>query len=425
MPTLAQKILARAAGRARAEVGEILTCQVDLAMSHDSSGPRRIAPMLASLGARLRDPGKYVVITDHYVPAKDPESEQILRFTRDWVRAEGRVKFHDEQGICHVVLPEHGYVRPGRLIVGGDSHSCTGGAFGAYMFGIGATEMLGVLVTGEIWLKVPGTILHDWRNRLPGGVSAKDMMLYACARLGMNSGDYQAIEYTGPAVAAMSMQERMTLSNMAAELGAQVGLIAPDAVTRAYLESVHANEDGGLPDTSLHTDPDAVLLVHHVFDAATLAPQVAAPHSPANAVPVFEHADQEIDTAYIGGCTGAKLEDLRMAARVLIGRRAAPGTRLLVAPASVRDQAAAQAEGTLGHLLAAGAELIPAGCGACAGYGKYRFGAGERVISSTARNFKGRMGDSESLVWLGSPYTVAASAVTGRITDPRTLLEAR
>lgn len=423
MNTLAQKIIARAAGREQVQPGEIVTCKVDLAMSHDSSGPRRVAPMLESLGARVWDPERYVIVTDHYVPAKDPDSQQILRFTRDWVRDEGIRHFHDEQGICHVVLPERGHIRPGMLAVGGDSHSSTGGAFGAYMFGIGATEMLGVLVTGEIWLKVPGTILLEWSGRFADGVSAKDAMLFLCGTLGMDGGQYQAVEFAGEAVAALDMQERMTLANMAAELGAQAGLVAPDATTLAWLRQTGALDDAALELDGWRTDPGAPLLAHHAYDAAALAPQVAAPHSPANAGPVDGAGHQDIDTAYIGACTGAKLADLRMAARVLRGRRVAAGKRLLVAPASLRDQQAAQAEGTLRTLEDAGAHILPIGCGACAGYGQFRFADGERVISSTARNFKGRMGADSSQVWLASPYTVAASAVAGRIADPRLFLE--
>ena len=419
--TLAQKILARAAGRKAVAPGEIVTCSVDLAMSHDSSGPRRVAPMLEQLGARVWDPDKYVIVTDHYVPAADPESQRIVQFTRDWVRQAGLPHFHDEQGICHVVLPEQGHIRPGMLIVGGDSHSTTGGAFGAYMFGIGATEMLGVLVTGTIWIKVPQTIAIEWSNRFTEGVSAKDAMLFLCGRLGMDGGAYQAVEYRGEAIAALSMQERMTLSNMTAELGGQAGLIAPDAATRAWLAA--AGVPDAADDADWQSDADAPLLARHAFDAAALAPQVAAPHSPANAAPAADYRGQEIDTAYIGACTGAKLEDMRMAARILRGRRIQAGKRLLVAPASLRDQRAAQEEGVWETLAAAGATLLPTGCGACAGYGANRFGEGERVISSTARNFKGRMGAPSSQVWLASPYTVAASAVAGTIIDPRELLQ--
>ncbi len=223
--TLAQKLVARAAGRESVLPGEIVTCRVDLAMMHDSGGPRRVQPMLEKLGAKVWDPSRVVVITDHYVPEHDEESRRIVRIAREWSRAAGIRALHDELGICHVVLPEQGHLRPGMFVVGGDSHSPTGGAFGAYMFGIGATEMLGVLVTGEIWLKVPETILIEWSGRLGPGLAAKDMMLAAIGRLGMDGGRYGAVEYAGEAVRALAMQERMTLANMTAELGGQVGLV--------------------------------------------------------------------------------------------------------------------------------------------------------------------------------------------------------
>ncbi len=416
--TLAQKLVARAAGRDLVEPGATVVCRVDLAMSHDSSGPRRVAPLLERLGVPVRDPARYVLVTDHYVPAESEESEAILQFTRDWSRETG-VTLHDEQGICHVVLPEKGHVRPGMLIVGGDSHSCTGGAFGAYMFGIGATEMAGVLATGTIWLNVPETIRIDWDGRFQPAVAAKDVMLYLCGRFGMDGGRYQAVEFGGEAVAAMPMQERMTLCNMTAEFGGQAGLVAPDRTTVNYLRAA------GVPDEALAqagtwtSDSQAPFLEHHRFDAAALEPQVAAPHSPANAAPVADYTGQAIDVAYIGACTGAKLEDLRMAARVLRGRRPAAGVTLMVAPASRQDEEIARAEGTLAALLDGGAELLPNACGACAGYGRHRFGENVRVISSTARNFKGRMGAASSKVWLASPATVAASALEGRIADPR------
>lgn len=418
--TLAQKLIARACGRAAVTPGEIVTCRVDLAMMHDSGGPRRVKPMLEQLGASVWDPEKVVVVTDHYVPAQDEESRRIVQIARDWTLAEGVRRFHDGEGICHIVVPQKGYLKPGMFAVGGDSHSPTGGAFGAYMFGIGSTEMLGVLVTGEIWLRVPHTIRIAWDNHLPPGVSAKDMMLFLCARFGMDGGQYQAVEYSGETVAALSMQERMTLSNMTAELGAQAGLIAPDDVTMQWLAAV------GVRDASAEgwcSDPGAPLLANHVFDGAALPPQVAAPDSPARSAAVGEFGGVDIDVAYVGACTGAKLDDLRMAASVLKGRRVANGVRLLVAPASIRDQAAARDEGTLATLVSAGAELLPTACGACAGYGGHLLRDGMVAISTTARNFKGRMGSASARIYLGSPYTVAASAVAGRIADPRELLQ--
>jgi len=408
--TLAQKLVARAAGRKSVTPGEIVTCKVDLAMVHDSSGPRRMKPMLERLGAKVWDPTKLVVITDHYPPEHEDESRKVLRIAREWVREAGIDNFYDKQGICHIVLPERGHLEPGMFAVGADSHSPTGGAFAAYMFGVGATEMLGVLVTGEIWLKVPHTIAMEFDGAFGKGVSAKDVMLWLIGRFGMDGGQYQAVEYRGPAIRKLPMQERMTLCNMTAELGAQTGLIASDETTLRYLGKGECwGGDAGAP-----------VLAHHRFHAEELAPQVAAPHSPANTRPVTDFSER-IDLAYIGACTGAKLEDLRMAAQVLRGRKSR--VKLQLAPASLRDQQTAEREGTLKVLLDAGAELLANSCGLCAGYGQQVLGENTVAISTTARNFKGRMGAASAQVYLASPYTVAASAVAGRITDPRAMLE--
>jgi len=415
--TLAQKLIARAAGRAHVTPGEIVNCRVDLAMFHDSSGPRRLKPMLEELGASIWDKSKVVLVMDHYVPEQDDASRKIVRIAREWAREQQLPHVYDSIGICHVVLPQKGHVRPGMFCVGGDSHSPTGGAFGAYMFGIGATEMLGVMVTGELWVRVPQTIRMLWRKRLSAGLTAKDMALHMIGRLGMNGGQYQAVEFCGTAVQALSMPERMTLSNMSAELGAQVGLIAPDATTRQWLAGVGVTE---LEDGDWFTDEGALAQCHE-FDASTLAPQVAAPHSPANTRAVGAFADVTVQVAYVGACTGAKLDDLRAVAQVLAGQRVACGVRLMVAPASQLDQAQAEQEGVMQVLRDAGAEVFATACGACAGYGG-SIPDGANVISTTARNFQGRMGSATAQVYLASPYTVAASALRGRISDPRELV---
>jgi 3-isopropylmalate/(R)-2-methylmalate dehydratase large subunit len=287
------------------------------------------------------------------------------------------------------------------------------------MIGIGATEMAGVLVSGEIWVRVPPTILVRWSGRLQHGVVAKDMMLALCARLGINGANYRVVEYAGSAVEALSMPERMVLTNMAAELGAKTGLIAPDAVTVAALTEAGVEQPDAL---DWRGDTDATY--ERVLDLAAgeLSPQVAAPHSPENVAPVAAHAGVAIDQAYIGACTGAKLSDLRMAAEVLRGRKVAPGVRFLVAPASTRVTHQAAEDGTLATLTGAGAIVLPTGCGACAGFGAGVLAEDETCIASTARNYKGRMGAPSARVYLGSPYTVAASAVRGRIGDPRELL---
>ncbi len=418
--TISQKIIACAAGREHVAVGDIVTCKVDLAMMHDSGGPRRVESKLKELGVGIWDASKVVLVSDHYTPAVDVDSAGILSLTRKFAAIHKIHNFYDGEGICHIILPERGHMKPGLFAVGGDSHSPSGGAYGAFMVGIGATEMAGVLATGEIWVRVPETIHVKWDGALGRGLSAKDILLKLCATLGMNN-DYKVIEYAGSTVAAMPMNERITLCNMAAELGAKTGIIAPDATTVADLAAKAVVLDSWR--TSLASDADAAYEAFHFYDAAALAPQVAAPHSPANSHAVTETEKVKLDQAYLGACTGAKENDLRMAAEILKGRKVAKGTRLLIAPASTQTTAKLAADGTLAILLEAGAQMLPTGCGACAGYGAGVLADDEVGIASTARNFKGRMGSAKAAVYLASPYTVAASAVMGEIADPREFLQ--
>jgi 3-isopropylmalate/(R)-2-methylmalate dehydratase large subunit len=418
--TLAEKLVARAAGRARVAPGEIVTCRVDLAFAHDSSGPRRWGPLLAELGAGLWDPSKIVIVSDHYTPAVDAESAAILKLTREFA-AENRVgHFFDMEGISHTLLPQFGLLKPGMFVAGGDSHSCHGGAFGCFITGYGATDMAAIVATGETWMAMPHADWVEWRGLLSRGVTSKDMMLFLCRALGMDDA-FRVVEFGGEAVAAMSMDERMVLSNMSAELGYDAGVIAPDAKTLAHIRA----HGGDIDDNALawRSDPNAHFDASYTYDAETLEPQVAAPHSPSNSAPVYEHEGVRIDQAYIGACVGAKLEDLRMAAAVLRGRSVASSVRLLVAPASSRIAEQAAREGVLADLLAAGAKLMPSGCGACAGMGAGLLAADETCLSTTNRNFKGRMGHEDANVWLGSPYTVAAAAIAGHIVDPREMLD--
>ena len=417
--SLAQKIIAKAVGKEYVTPGEVEIANIDLAMIHDSGGPRRVKPILDRLGVDVWSSEKIVVVTDHYVPEFNNETKAIQKLTRDWVKTNNIRSFYDQMGICHVVVPENGHLKPGMFVVGGDSHSPTGGAFGAYMFGIGATEMAGVLATGEIWIKVPETIGINWSGKLNDFVTAKDMMLYACGKLGMDGGKYQAVEFSGSTISTLDMQERMTLSNMTAELGGQAGIIAPDDVTKRYLKNVGSIDIDIEP---WFSDQDAKFLESHQFDATRLPPQVAAPHSPANSIDITETNGTKVDVAYIGACTGAKLSDLRMAASVLKGRKLASGVRLLVAPASLKDQETAKTEGIMQIFEDIGASILPNSCGICAGYGSERLGEDIVCISSTARNFQGRMGALSSGVYLSSPYTVAASAICGEISDPRNFI---
>lgn len=429
--TLAEKIIARAANRKKVCPGEIVTCNVDLAMMHDSGGPRRIKPILERLHAKVWDADKVVLVSDHYAPAVDAESAAILSLTRKWAVENGIKNFYDQQGICHVILPERGHLLPGMFVVGGDSHSPTGGAFGCFMFGVGATDMASILITGKTWIKVPNTIRIEITGT-PGddsviadGVSAKDIILYLCSRLGVGGAEYQVIEYTGDIISHLSISERMTLTNMTAELGAQTGLIAADETTFNYIRQTGRKQERQVRvdnNSALQSDDDAYFSATHKVNVAELVPYVAMPDSPDNAVTIEKVSGVQIQQAYIGACTGAKLEDLQMAARVLKNNTVAKGIRLLIAPASIQTTAAAAADGTLKILTESGAILMPSGCGACAGYGAGILAEGEVCISSTARNFKGRMGHPTSKVYLGSPYTVAASAIVGHITDPRKFL---
>ena len=419
--TLVEKVIAKAAGLPDVRAGDLVTAKVDLAFAHDSSGPRRWRPLLEELGVGLWDPSRVAIVSDHYVPAVDAESAAILKTTRDFARDYGVGAFFDMVGICHLVLPEHGLIRPGAFIAGGDSHTPTAGACAAYAAGYGATDMAAIAATGETWLAVPETIRVEWTGAFQPGVTAKDVMLFLCRELGMDNA-FKAVEFAGPLVEAMPMAERMVLANMAAELGAETGVVAPDAVTFAYLAARGAPVADEAVALALHSDADAVYAAVHRFDASDLAPQIAAPHSPANTRDASQFSEVRIDQAYIGACVGAKIEDLRMAADVLKGRRVAPGVRLLVAPGSARTAQLAAREGVMETLLAAGAVLMPSGCGACAGMGAGILAEGETCISSTNRNFQGRMGHAGANVYLGSPYAVAAAAAAGRIVDPRPYL---
>ena len=420
--TMAEKLIARAAGLENVRPGQIVTANVDLAFAHDSSGPRRWAPHLEKLGVGLWDPAKVAIVTDHYVPATDADSAGILKTTRDFARDHKVEQFFDMIGICHLVLPEKGLIRPGEFVAGGDSHSPTGGAFGAYVAGYGATDMVGIVATGKTWIRVPESIRVELDGKMAPGVVAKDVMLMLCRELGMDNA-FRAFEFGGSSVEAMTMQERMVLSNMTAELGGEAGLIAPDETTFRYLRDRGKPVQDETASRDIGPDADAQYLKRQRFDMAAMTPQVAAPHSPDNTDNADSFSSVRIDQAYVGACVGAKLSDLQMVAEVLKGRKVADHVRLLIAPASQEVMSRASADGSIQTLVDAGAKIMPTGCGACAGMGAGVLSNGEVCISTTNRNFQGRMGHSGASVYLASPYTTAASAVVGRIADPRKLME--
>lgn len=415
--TLAEKIIARAGGRDRVEPDDVLWVDVDLAMTHDSSGPRRIWPALKELGVGVWDPDKLVIVADHFVPAQDVGSARILQTTRQFVEAHGITRFHEAEGISHTMMVERAYVRPGMLYVGGDSHSLTAGVLGCLAVGVGSTDMLGIVATGRTWLRVPRTIRVQIDGSMPSTVAAKDLILTIIGDRGMDGGLYRVLEFGGDAVAGMDIQERSVLTNMCAEIGAKSGIVPADATTVGYLA-----ERGIEVPAGPFSDPDAGYEDIWHYDASELVPVVARPHKHDDVVPAGDAGDARITRAYIGACTGAKHADLVMAAEVLAGRTVAPGVLLQVAPASRAGLQKAMEDGTAQTLMAAGAHILSTGCGACPGIGSGVLAPGEVCISTTSRNARGRMGSPEAEVWLGSPYSVAAAAVAGRIIDPRELL---
>jgi len=412
--TFAEKILARKAGLDTVVPGQIVTVRPDKLLTHDNTAA--IAKTFRKIGVeRIADPSMNVIVLDHVVPAANETYAQSHKETRQFVREQGISSFYDVgEGICHQVLPEHGHALPGTLIVGSDSHTPSHGAFGAFAAGIGRTEAAAVMATGEIWLRVPESLRIVVEGTLPDRVSAKDLVLHIIGDIGADGADYKSVEFAGPVVEAMSVGSRQVLCNMAAEMGAKNGYVAPDDTTRAWLRGrteVAYHE--------VHPDADASYAQVLTYDVSDLAPQIAKPHRVDNVLPVDEIAGIEIDQALIGTCTNGRLEDLAAAAEILRGKKISPRVRLLVLPASREVLLAAIEAGIVSDLVAAGATLLNPGCGPCLGAHEGCMAPGERTISTANRNFQGRMGSREAEIYLGSPATVAASALTGAITDPR------
>ena len=415
--TFAEKILALKAGLAEMVPGQIVTVRPDKLLTHDNTSA--IAKTFRKIGVdRVADPSMNVIILDHVTPAANETYAQSHKETRDFVQEQGIAAFYDVgEGICHQVLPEHGHALPGMLIVGSDSHTPSHGALGAFAAGIGRTEAAAVMATGEIWLRVPESMRIIVEGALPPRVSAKDLVLSIIGDIGADGADYRSVEFAGPVVEVMSVSSRLVLCNLVAEMGAKNGYVAPDATTRAWLAGRSAVEEY----TEVHPDPDASYAQVLHYDVSDLAPQVAKPHRVDNVVPIDEVAGLHIDQALIGTCTNGRLEDLQVAAEILRGKRIAPWVRLLVLPASRGILLEAIEQGVVTDLVAAGATLLNPGCGPCLGAHEGCMAPGERTISTANRNFKGRMGSREAEIYLGSPATVAASALAGAIADPRQL----
>ena len=415
--TVAEKVLARKAGLDKVVPGQILTVRPDVLLTHDNTAA--IASQFRKIGVeKMVDPRMSVIVLDHVVPAASETHANNHKRTREFVREQGIAHFYDVgEGICHQVLPEKGHARPGRLIVGSDSHTTTHGAFGAFAVGIGRTEAAAVMATGEIWLRVPDSYRIEITGQLAPAISAKDLILHIIGSLRADGADYRSVEFAGETIRNMSMAGRMVLCNMAAEMGAKNGVVEPDETTRAWL--------AGRTDVNyeeVHADPDAAYERVITYDAGGLLPQVAKPHRVDNVAMVREVAGTKIDQALIGTCTNGRLEDLEMAARILRDRKVSPTVRLLVLPASREVLLAALERGLIADLVKAGAVILNPGCGPCLGAHEGAMAPSEVTISTANRNFKGRMGCKEAEIYLTSPATVAASAVTGVITDPREFL---
>ncbi len=414
--TLAEKLLAAHAGLDAVVPGQIVVCDVDVAIAQDGTGPLAIL-QIEELGAATVKAPTCVFFIDHAAPAPRSELANAQKTIRAFCASSGATLSDVEMGVCHQRVAES-FARPGDLVIGADSHTCMAGALGAFATGMGSTDVAVGMVSGKTWLRVPETIRVEVRGAFRDGVEAKDLMLTLIGSLGADGATYKALEFGGPGIDMMPMSGRFTLSNMAVEAGAKCGLMPSDQTTWSYLAR-HGREGGW---HSLAADHGAAYERVITYEAGDIVPTVARPHTVDNTAPAAELAGTKVDQVLIGTCTNGRLEDLSSAARILRGRRRAPGTRLIVTPASQATVRAAAAEGLLEVFWEAGAVVTNPGCGACVGIHEGILADGEVCLSTANRNFHGRMGNPEASIYLGSPATAAASAVAGEIIDPRELL---
>jgi 3-isopropylmalate/(R)-2-methylmalate dehydratase large subunit len=423
--TVVEKILARACRRGAVAAGEVVEPAVDLAMSHENAALvlNQFHEIFAGTGLepRLWDPSRIAIVFDHRVPAESPKTASNQKKVREFVARHGIARFHDirgdEGGICHQILPENGYVRPGAVVVGTDSHTTSHGALGAFAFGIGATEMASVWALGvALNVEVPRTIRVEVTGAFPPGVGAKDLVLQLVGLLTAEGANFRVLEFHGETIRTLSTSGRLTLCNMSVEAGATSGIVPADGETLHYLRGVAGVTEALEP---VLADADAVYERTLAIDVSSLAPQVACPHTVDNVKPVEAVAGTPVQQVVIGSCTNGRLDDIAAAAAILRGRKVARGTRMLVFPASARIYQEALAAGYVADLMRAGAVVMNSGCGPCLGVHEGALGDGEVALSTTNRNFKGRMGNPKSEVYLCSPEVAAASAATGVITDPR------
>jgi 3-isopropylmalate/(R)-2-methylmalate dehydratase large subunit len=417
--TATEKILARAAGKESVRAGEIVTAKVDLCMGNELSTSLAI-PVFKALGCkRVKDPSRVTIVMSHFAPNKDIMTAQLSQQVRDWARGWGIEHFYEagKGGIEHVLLPDEGLIRPGEVIVGGDSHSVTYGAWNAFGIGIGSTDLACAMATGEIWLRVPETIRFNFKGKLKGWATAKDLILYAIARIGVAGANYCAVEFAGEAMDALDMPGRSTVCNMTAEMGGKNGIAKFDEKTRDFMRKTRLQ----VPDDAYQpvwADDDATWKEVYDLDVSELEPIVAFPSLPSNGRPISEVGDVKVDQVVIGSCTNGRIEDFRLAAEVLRGHKIADSVRMVVLPASQKVYMELAREGLLAQFAEAGAAVSTPTCGPCLGGHMGVLAKDEVCLSTTNRNFVGRMGHRDAKVYLGSPAVAAATAVAGKITSP-------
>lgn len=418
--TMAEKILAAHAGLEEVVPGQLIECDLDLVLSNDVTSPIAIKEFNKVGVEKVFDPTKIALVPDHYVPNKDIAAAEQAKMTREFAHAQGITHYYEVgcMGVEHALLPEQGVVGAGDLIIGADSHTCTYGALGAFATGVGSTDAAIGYATGKAWFKVPESILFNINGELRPGVTGKDIILHIIGMIGVDGALYAAMEFRGNAIENLSMDERLSISNMAIEAGGKAGLIAVDDVTRKYM-------DGRVekPYTEYHSDPDAQYAKVYDIDAADIVPTVAFPHLPSNTRPASEARDITIDQSVIGSCTNGRIEDMRQAAEILKGRKVHPNVRCIIIPATQQVYRQCIDEGLMDIFLDANCAVSTPTCGPCLGGYMGILAAGERAIATTNRNFVGRMGDPTSEVYLSSPVVAAASAILGRIGLPEDLDE--
>jgi 3-isopropylmalate/(R)-2-methylmalate dehydratase large subunit len=414
--TITEKILAKASGQKKVSPGQIIDAKLDVVLFIDVTGPAAVKMLVEKGIDRVFNRNKIVVTPDHFQPAKDIKSAELHKRLDEWATRH-KIKHYyrlGRAGVCHALLPEQGHIRPGEVIIGPDSHTCTYGAFAAFSTGIGSTDLAAAIATGKLWFKVPASMKFVLNGRLPKGVYSKDLILAVIGRIGVDGALYKAMEFVGPAIKYISMEARMTMTNMAIEAGAKNGIIGFDEVTEKYLDE-HLKDKKHYK--VFESDKDAEYAEIEEFDCSKIEPMVALPHLPSNAVPIGECAGRKMNQAYIGSCTNGRIEDLRIAAKILKGKTIA--IRTIIVPATPTIWKQAKDEGLFDVFYDAGCVIAAPTCGACLGGFMGVLAEGERCVSTTNRNFVGRMGDPKSEVYLASPATTAATAVEGKLTDPR------